>query len=117
MTTGLITNTRGRVVPLQNTMKKTKTLDLSPYFALSSGAASISNIVLYGMAYSDSNGVWWLKFNGGCTITTPTNTVSFTLSIGTNFPSGTNSVQNFTAWNTNTGNSTTYLATTGAGSK
>ena len=116
MTTGLLTNTRGRVVPLQNTMKRTKTLDLSSYFALAAGAASISNVVLTGYAYSDSAGSWWLTFVGGCSIATPTGTVSFTLSLGTNFTAGTNAAQAFTAWNTMTGNTTTYLAVTGSGS-
>ena len=61
MTVGLLTNTKGRLVPLQNTLKRTKQLDISGAITCSPTATSVNRAV--AIFYADSTGTWRMSFN------------------------------------------------------
>lgn len=59
MTTGLISNTKGRIVPIQNILKRTKQLDITVTSAQAGWATTYAKAVFY----ADSNGAWRMDFN------------------------------------------------------
>ena len=75
MTVGLLTNTKGRLVPLQNTLRRTKQLNIVP---TSSGWTSQ---FAYAVFYADSLNNWRMNFNLLISKDTGTTTGDLTITV------------------------------------
>lgn len=107
MSTGLISTTRGRIVPLQNMTKRSKALNVAPYLSAGAYLSSLSVTKATAMFYADSNGVWFVDMTAVYSGNLATAQYHIIALAGVVFEATTNNYQQVTGWV----DDSTYMAT------